>query len=265
MKNYRYLAFIFFLSSCASAIYTVGDRDNPNERFTNILDGYRFYETLKGEKAYAVNIAVDGAYPFYTRSAGYGGFCHERETTYEAIDCALKQCKKNVNGVNAYGGYGSSYKDCALIWVNNENVWQESVKDFDSKKGNALRTSLMNGHNYKIAQQQKKKDLKEAQIQAKLDQQMALWTAYIDQKKSICMSYGFTEENAIATCVQTEINNEIMRMQQVQTYANAQARANAAQRNNALSNMGRCLSTEGNFGACANAWQGYTPPKVTKC
>ena len=79
------------------------------------------------------------------------------------------------------------------------------------------------------------------------------------------MSYGFNEENAIASCVQTEINNEIMRMQQVQAYANAQARANAAQRSNALSNMGRCLSTEGNFAACANAWQGYTPPKVTNC
>ena len=108
--------------------------------------------------------------------------------------------------------------------------------------------------------------------QEQLDQQreinereMEKLITFIEQKKSICRAYGFKEENAIATCVQTEINNEIMRMQQAQTYANAQARGNAAQRSNALSNMGRCLSTEGNFGACANAWQGYTPPKVTKC
>ena len=81
----------------------------------------------------------------------------------------------------------------------------------------------------------------------------------------MCVSYGFTEENAIASCVQTEINNEIMRMQQAQAYANAQARSNAARRNQALSNMGRCLSTEGSFSACSNAWNGYTPPKTTVC
>ena len=75
----------------------------------------------------------------------------------------------------------------------------------------------------------------------------------------------FKEENAIAGCVQTEINNELLRQQKVQTYANSQARANAIQRNNALSNMGRCLSTEGNFAACSNAWNGYTPKRVVKC
>ena len=93
-------------------------------------------------------------------------------------------------------------------------------------------------------------------------------TAFIDGIKLRCKSYGFTEENAIATCVQTEINNEITRFQAQQVYANAQARANATQRNNALSNMGRCLSTEGNFAACGNAWNGYTPKpakKVYKC
>ena len=57
-------------------------------------------------------------------------------------------------------------------------------------------------------------------------------------------------------------------MQQQQAYANAQARANAERRNNALSNMGRCLSAEANFAACSNAWGGYTPKppkKVYKC
>jgi hypothetical protein len=105
----------------------------------------------------------------------------------------------------------------------------------------------------------------QAQKEAQINQQMVLWNGYIDQKKAVCMSYGFKEENAIAGCVQTEINNEVLRQQQVQTYANAQARSNAIQRNNALSNMGACLQTEGSFGACANAWQGYTPKKVVKC
>lgn len=117
-------------------------------------------------------------------------------------------------------------------------------------------------------QQEQARNKREEQLekQRKIDEQeLEILIAFIEQKKSVCRAYGFKEENAIATCVQTEINNEIMRMQQLQTYANAQARANASQRRNALSNMGRCLTTEGNFGACANAWQGYTPPKVTEC
>ena len=107
--------------------------------------------------------------------------------------------------------------------------------------------------------------LKRQQEQERKQKQLV---AFIEGKKSICKAYGFTEENAIATCVQTEINNEITRFQAQQVYANAQARANAAQRNNALSNMGRCLSTEGNFAACGNAWNGYTPKpakKVYRC
>ena len=68
---------------------------------------------------------------------------------------------------------------------------------------------------------------------------------YISAMRKTCKGYGFESQNAIA-----------------------QARANAAQRNNALSSMGRCLSNEGSFAACGNAWNGYTPKpakKVYKC
>ena len=91
---------------------------------------------------------------------------------------------------------------------------------------------------------------------------------YISAMRKTCKGYGFESQNAIAMCIQTEINNEITRFENQQVYANAQARANAAQRNNALSSMGRCLSNEGSFAACGNAWNGYTPKpakKVYKC
>ena len=116
----------------------------------------------------------------------------------------------------------------------------------------------------KLEQEDKKVRLAEFNRQQIAKAEQDRLTAFIDGIKLRCKSYGFTEENAIATCVQTEINNEITRLQAQQVYANAQARANATQRNNALSNMGRCLSTEGNFAACGNAWNGYTPKPAKK-
>jgi len=279
MNNAKYLFLLLILSSCASAIFTVGDRENPTERFANIADGVSFYKTLQGNKAFASNIGVQSRHPFTTRHFSFGGFCHNKETKDEAIDCALKQCETNVNGINRYGGYGSSVEDCVLMWVNDESLWSESKKDFDIRKGDSIREPLVRNYNYQIAEQKRKieqsarlkKMNEEAQIvkaQEKRDAEIAKFQAFIDGIKLRCKSYGFTEENAIATCVQTEINNEITRFQAQQVYANAQARANAAQRNNALSNMGRCLSTEGNFAACGNAWNGYTPKpakKVYRC
>ena len=112
---------------------------------------------------------------------------------------------------------------------------------------------------------------KEKKIQAKQDEFMA----YIESLKGNCRTYGFSSDDAIATCVQREINLEKDRIQakliakqnqpiiqQVQpTYRNSQPNYDA------LSSMGSCLQTEGSFAACSNAWQGYTPPKktVTKC
>ena len=113
---------------------------------------------------------------------------------------------------------------------------------------------------------------KEKKIQAQQEKFMF----YIETLKNNCKNYGFTTENAIATCVQREINLERDRVQalliakqnqpiiqQVQPiYRNSQRNYDA------LSNMGRCLSAEGNFAACGNAWSGYTPKpakKVYKC
>ena len=97
----------------------------------------------------------------------------------------------------------------------------------------------------------------------------------IEELRVTCKSYGFNSDNAIATCVQREINLEKDRIlanqmaqknqpiiQQVQpNYRNSQPNYDA------LSSMGSCLQNEGSFAACSNAWQGYTPPRktVTKC
>jgi hypothetical protein len=93
----------------------------------------------------------------------------------------------------------------------------------------------------------------------------------INRFKELCQNYGFTSDNAIAICIQKEINDEKNRLQQ-QSYAqqqNYRVPQEKAQPNyDALSNYGRCLGTQGEtFSSCSNAWQGYTPPKktVTKC
>lgn len=179
--------------------------------------------------------------------------CSDKETENIAMACALEKCN---SGNRSWWG-----QPCVLNDVNGKDVTNESL-DY------LLLMHTKKTENIYIAQQVARKaatDKAEFDRLQKIEAEQKRLQAYIESKKMLCASYGFKEENAIASCVQTEINNEIMRMQQVQAYANAQARANAAQRSNALSNMGRCLSTEGNFGACANAWQGYTPPKVTNC
>ena len=110
--------------------------------------------------------------------------------------------------------------------------------------------------------------LQQAKINQQEKQKQAQALAWLERFKNICRAYGFKSENALATCVQTEINNEYNRMMQQQSYANEQARANAQARSNSMNSYSRCLSTEGSFSACANAWQGYTPKppkKIYKC
>jgi hypothetical protein len=117
-----------------------------------------------------------------------------------------------------------------------------------------------------LADQKKREEVRIAQAK------QAQYENLIKQYQSTCRSYGFNEDNAIATCVQREINLERDRIQGRLNALNAQQNQQIYQdnqrRNQALSNYGRCLSTQGEtFSSCSNAWQGYTPPKktVTKC
>ena len=123
-----------------------------------------------------------------------------------------------------------------------------------------------------IAQAEEKKRIvkAEAQRQQRIAQaKQAQYENLIKQYQSTCRSYGFNEDNAIATCVQREINLERDRIQGRLNALNAQQNQQIYQdnqrRNQALSNYGRCLSTQGEtFSSCSNAWQGYTPPKKTE-
>ena len=105
----------------------------------------------------------------------------------------------------------------------------------------------------------------EAQRQQRIAQaKQAQYENLIKQFQSTCRSYGFKGDNAIATCVQREINLEKDRIQQQPIIVQQSSGINY----DALSNYGRCLGTQGEtFSSCANAWQGYTPPRktVTKC
>ena len=132
-----------------------------------------------------------------------------------------------------------------------------------------------------IAKQASQKRLEEAKKRKaeadrkKLQAQQEEFIAYIETLKNNCMTYGFTADDAIATCVQREINLERDRVQAQQIAKQNQpiiqqvqpSYRNSGPNYDALSSMGSCLQTEGSFAACSNAWQGYTPPKktVTKC
>lgn len=114
-------------------------------------------------------------------------------------------------------------------------------------------------------------EAKQKRIKAKQDEFMA----YIETLKNNCKTYGFSADDAIATCVQREINLERDRVQAQQIAKQNQpiiqqvqpSYRNSGPNYDALSSMGSCLQTEGSFAACSNAWQGYTPPRktVTKC
>lgn len=268
---------LLVLSGCAAMIYNVGDRENPSERFLSIDDGLSFYNLQSGNKAFAANIYVSDSYPFSTVYDVFGGFCYAKESTGAAEECALKQCLKNVNGINQFGGYGSIYKDCVLIRVNNESeYYYSSIEKFDEQTGNQTRTIKMNAYRYAEAEKRRIRQAELARFNAKVEAEkqqvlrvqqarQAQYQAYIDTKKRICQSYGFTDNNAIAVCVQQEVNNELIRLQNQQAYANQQSRANSQARWSSFNSYSRCLQNENSLAACSNAWNGYTPPKKTVC
>lgn len=227
-------------------------------------------------------------------------YCDSKDSIENAKSCAISECQKFYDVKNnprwkskdnlsclAYElGEGSYIASNPYFYARlrlNDNNNDKYVKEYNYAKLinsknyiNNIELAKIEEINNKIrkekARQEQIKRNKEAKIAAEKAQkeaELARFQAFVNNKKNLCKVYGFTEENAIARCVQQEINNEInriqLKMQQQQAYANAQARANAARRNNALSNMGRCLSAEANFAACSNAWGGYTPKKIYKC
>ena len=130
----------------------------------------------------------------------------------------------------------------------------------------------------KKASQKRLEEAKKRKAEAdrkKLQEQKEEFMAYIETLKNNCKTYGFSADDAIATCVQREINLERDRVQAQQIAKQNQpiiqqvqpSYRNSGPNYDALSSMGSCLQTEGSFAACSNAWQGYTPPKktVTKC
>jgi len=230
-------------------------------------------------------------------------YCDSKDSIENAKSCAISECQKFYDVKNnprwkskdnlsclAYDlGEGSYVSLNPYFYARlrlDENDDDKNVRDYKNalQKNNKnyindVELAKIEKINNKIrkekARQEQIKRNKQAKIAAQKAQreaELARFQAFLNGKKNTCRAYGFTEENAIATCVQTEINNEITRLQQQiqqqQAYANAQARANAVRRNSAFSNMGRCLSAEASFAACSNAWSGYTPKppkKVYKC
>ena len=160
-----------------------------------------------------------------------------------------------------------SSKECSIYKINNQKQPQYQGRNLAYNSYNCHGDSIdvtikhcIKSCNTRVNQAQA------ASIAAKQKQveiQQNQYQSYVNQMKSRCKSYGFNDDNAIATCIQREINLEKDRMKQQPIIVQQSSRPNY----DALSNMGNCLQNEGSFAACSNAWQGYTPPRktVTKC
>ena len=130
-------------------------------------------------------------------------------TVEEAERNALTNCKM----------YSGKY-DCILERSNNTNVF--SANSFEYKKGFQEKLSFER-------QRQKEDSLRR----------------YIASIRQACISYGFTDDNAIAVCVQKEIQkNEQIRVQMNQQIAQ-QNRINSQNRARAFSELGKTLLESG--------------------
>jgi len=171
--------------------------------------------------------------------------------------------------------YGSAYGKKTLFYVGPKKQAEVNVEEANRK---AYRATIKKEIIAKQARQKRLNEAKKQKAEAerkKLQAQQEEFMTYIETLKNNCKTYGFTADNAIATCVQREINLERDRIQAQQIAKQNQpiiqqvqpSYRNSGPNWDALGSMGSCLQTEGSFAACSNAWQGYTPPKktVTKC
>jgi len=184
----------------------------------------------------------------------YCGFNNKIEAI-KAIDSVMLKCINDGWESCLIGGTGDKDTNGWLLGGNNGSNREKIVKEKLAINKNKIQ-----------------KQIKQKELQAWQEKFMA----YIETLKSNCMSYGFSEDEAIATCVQREINLERDRLQAKQIAKQNQSIIRQVQpsyRNSkpnydALSSMGRCLQNESSFAACSNAWSGYTPKpakKVYKC
>ena len=240
--------------------------------------------------------------------------CSGKNTLDEAMNCAIQKCEtgmsKRSNKLAMHTPYLVPYQ-CVAFHLYDDSVksssdvpqityipgvrWEFFVRNSAVEKIYISNTELQNQaridsvehlslarRSLEIKKQktlaaQKEKAaetlrLKKQKEEEALEQQFQL---FVEQKKKICESYGFKGDNAIAACVQKEINLEkdrILANQMAQKNQPIIQQVQPGYRNSgpnydALSSMGSCLQNEGSFAACSNAWQGYTPPRktVTKC
>jgi hypothetical protein len=182
-------------------------------------------------------------------------------------------CQKAIN---------AAASDLAKAYGQNRILYRGPKKKAQLRKAGAIQIAELkarqDAYAATLASKKRLEEAKKRKAEAdrkKLQAQQEEFMAYIETLKNNCMTYGFTADDAIATCVQREINLERDRLQAQQIAKQNQpiiqqvqpSYRNSGPNSNALKSMGSCLQTEGSFAACSNAWQGYTPPKktVTKC
>jgi len=255
-------------------------------------------ETLKEAKSCAVN-KCEMHYQYLTDSPFWKGkknnkaICiaedtssysviEERELSYEpdtkyryrfTLCDGSNKCVKMIE--NFYNAYRSASNTNRTLYTGPKRQAQLDVLEANRKAYQEARKRELIA---KKASQKRLEEAKKRKAEAdrkKLQEQKEEFMAYIETLKNNCKTYGFTADNAIATCVQREINLERDRLQAQQIAKQNQpiiqqvqpSYRNSGPNYDALSSMGSCLQTEGSFAACSNAWQGYTPPRktVTKC
>ena len=282
MKKLLALLLLFGIVGCASL--------SP---YQNLPD-YKATAFLPGNDSFARDITGTYTYFWSWRDAWV---CSGKETLDDAMRCAIKNCEKTMSTtrsknikfiiepipykciarnlsedktavasseipqmetLKASGLYEEMLTYNTKLLLNAESLSKQSQDEF-----NKANRKLVDARNIERRDEALLKEAENLKNQ---------FIAFINQKKELCKVYGFKTDDAIATCVQNEVNTEVSRLQSKlaleKLNTNQQSQNRAYAKNRALNSYGRCLLNEGNFAACGNAWNGYTPKpakKVYRC
>lgn len=280
IKNIKLKKFILLLiltTSCASTYYS----SYPDYKATALLPGN---DSLKRD-------ITSSFYFFWSSRDAY--ICSGKETLDEALLCSIEKCEQFYSTLRSrdmkmevinpipYKCIGRNISDDKEAKASSDILEVDTFQNLpnheliENYNTNLLyRAEKLDSTRYinflaKRDEMIKERNEQMLEILAKKekDDQMKRLMSFIDDKRNLCTIYGFKNERDIAVCVQKEVNAELTRIENQRKQNNqiVQIQPSYSNRYQALSNMGACLQTEGNFAACSNAWSGYTPPKVTTC
>jgi len=187
MKKLIALLLTIVIAGCASMIQTQQDLNNASNEFHKATGNKAF------ARAFYKNNGWKGSFSF--GSCGGDGIYR---TIQQAESCAMNMCIRNSR----------SDLQCVITHVNSISVLGEELKMAISGYQRQKDAEYAYDQD-QMAKKVEAQRFKEQQIaQVKQNE----YNAYMNQKKAVCKSYGYSESNGMAECVEREINAEKARL-----------------------------------------------------